>query len=303
MPLDWVEHTPADYGTQLVPLDSAAGQRLALTMSEGWRVRASLLHAAFEPQQEGSWCALASTVVALRAMRSTVPEGLVALPTQRQLFDEYQPRGGVSLSELDAVLRSVADLRCSGLLRVELHAGHEREMLHNDLFNDLLLGEADNSTILINYMRLLNGMWTGHWSVLGGLALDGEKSYALVLDVAAHKVAVHWIPLAMLVACICTLNSRGECRGYLRLSLDGLEHASPSPLATMPPLATAAGGTPDWRRDAATVNEVAAEGGATPATPAATPRATAHHQQEQCCVPVEQVEQVEQVEDPALTMV
>ena len=214
---------PADYEAYLVLLDDAEGQRIAASLSAGWFKRAQALLAAFEPQADGAWCSFASTVIALRAL------GAPHVPTQRVLYDDFVRalggmRGGVSLSELHTFLGQASATYCGSRLSVELQPAHERQRVLDELFGALLLGEADGSVVLINFARQLAGQWTGHWSVLGGVAIDERSvAYALVLDVAAHKVGVHWVPLEMIAACLCTRNVRDEVRGWLRVSMSAPE--------------------------------------------------------------------------------
>ena len=58
----------------------------------------------------------------------------------------------------------------------------------------------------------------------------GGAWWALALDPAAHKLGPHWLPESLLLSTMCTLNSRGEARGYLSLSL-----AAPSSSASLQP--------------------------------------------------------------------
>ena len=212
---------PASYELHLVPLASAEGQRIAGNLSDGWAIRLAALDAAYEAQAEASWCAFASGVVALRALASTGAD--VSVPTQQALRDLHvrtrsaQSGGGVSLAELDVLLRGIV----GSSVEVHRQSGDEYDSLLASLGADLLLGESDGSVVLINLLRLLGGHWMGHWSVIGALSAhadDGSCAYALVLDVAAHKVEHHWVPLELLARCLCTRNARGESRGYLRLA-------------------------------------------------------------------------------------
>ena len=222
---------PANYESQMVSLMSPAGQVLTAQMSDEWAARSALLLDCFEAQVNGAFCALASTVIGLRVLRATSPTLIHTgrLPTQDELFNEYircRPggmQGGVSLGELFELLCDYSARRCSKRLQVELHASHDAGQTLRQLHADLLLASSDQSVILVNFKRRLHGQWTGHWSVLGGVVdVSPRGSMVLVLDVAAHKVGAHWIPLSMLVGCISTVNARGEFRGYLRV-LSSLE--------------------------------------------------------------------------------
>ena len=52
---------------------------------------------------------------------------------------------------------------------------------------------------------------------------EGDAAWVLLLDPAAHKLGPHWLPQEILAATMCTVNSRGEARGYLAIS-HGDEH-------------------------------------------------------------------------------
>lgn len=239
---------PQLYETLMVPLESPRGATLAASMSDGWAARCSHLISCYEPQVHGAWCALASTVIALRAL------GFVDVPSQQQLFDRHIAalggmRNGISLTQLDTLLSSLV---ASTDVAVSLRVGHESTELAQTLHTDLLTGEADDSVLLVNFLRLLGGQWTGHcefptlgtqaflsgwyrwllpaWSdclrpscalpagsIACGLGFEegpGSEPFVLILDVAAHKVSTpHWVPLGTLAQCICTRNRFGEARG------------------------------------------------------------------------------------------
>lgn len=206
--------TPSSYEKHLVLLESKTGQQLAACMTDGWAERCALLLSMFEAQKEGSWCSFASTRIAFRAM------GVTDM-SQRQLLDAFyrtdRMNSGVSLGMLNRFLRTLtAELGADVV--VQCAAGEDYNSLLTALGSDLLLAEADGSVLLINFLRLLRGSWMGHWSVLGGISHDGPLAYALVIDVAAHRIGPHWVPLPLLASCIATRNGLGEARGYLRLA-------------------------------------------------------------------------------------
>ena len=112
------------------------------------------------------------------------------------------------------ILRSTA---AAEDITVTTFTGEIDAHLQDALSLDLLLGELD-TVILINFLRFLRGSWTGHWAVIGGVSHDRNGAHVLILDVAAHKTGPHWLPLSLLVSCICTRNSLGAARGYIRLA-------------------------------------------------------------------------------------
>jgi hypothetical protein len=105
----------------------------------------------------------------------------------------------------------------AGRVALDTRSGEVAESLEEQLGLDLLAAEAEGA-LLLNFLRRLHGSWTGHWAVVGGVAFGDAQTYVLILDVAAHKAGPHWVPLPLLVRCICTLNSHGVPRGYLRMS-------------------------------------------------------------------------------------
>jgi len=222
----------SEYEAQLVLLDSDEGQQLASFMSDEWAVRLTALINAFEPQEEPSGCAVAATVVALRVL-SGRSERADPLLTQDRCFVELFSchvqtvgRGlvsGVSMAELVATLADAsAWLRLPGLSVIREPAvgapgGASEQMFCDTLLLDLL-EHCGDSVMLVNLLRCVAGQWTGHWVVLGGFSMLADVPHVLILDVAAHKLKHHWLPAMALVKCMLTLNSRGEPRGYLRLT-------------------------------------------------------------------------------------
>ena len=78
---------------------------------------------------------------------------------------------------------------------------------------------ADATTKWMRDQLLTWWFRTGHWEPVGGYAeLSDDEAFVLLLDPARHKCVWHWVPLRLVVGCVCTTNSRGEARGYLRLA-------------------------------------------------------------------------------------
>ena len=93
--------------------------------------------------------------------------------------------------------------------------GHLATLPHALL--DDLRRDSDDSIILVNVLRFVADRWTGHWQPVGGYSeLSDDEAFVLLLDPARHKCVWHWVPLRLVVGCVCTTNSRGEARGYLR---------------------------------------------------------------------------------------
>lgn len=220
----------AHYESRIVHLHSAEGQLLAGCLSDDWAARMGLLLDAFEPQAHPAWCGFASLRVALRSC------GAVRVPTQQEMYDlvsrdaaikPVRPggpmAGGLSMSQLERIVHLVGTTDVGLTPSVELVYGAERSQFEARLVADLCASLEDGSVVLVNLLRTLGGRYGGHWSPLGGLTVSPSgEAYVLLLDVAAHRLGLHWVPLRMLVACCCTLNMHGTPRGYLRVA--AMEH-------------------------------------------------------------------------------
>ena len=234
---------PSAYEAHMVLSDSAPGRHLASCMSASWASQSASIFSSFEAQEAGWWCAFASLRIALRVLAASGTTDSVGLiMSQRELAAAYIERseagGGVSLAMLEAFVRSLSvEELLWPAVDVQCVKGEAHSSLVASLRDDLERAETDGSVLLVNILRLLGGHRTGHWSVLAGLAQHGPAAYALVLDVAAHKVQPHWLPLSFLARCICTRNSLGRARGYLRLSLSS---AAAAPVRASEPSSIAA---------------------------------------------------------------
>jgi hypothetical protein len=218
--------THAYYEARMVDLHTHEGQQLAGCLSDGWAARMALLLDAFEPQGHPTWCGYASLCIALRIC------GAVRVPTQQELYKivsrdasikavrhDGSMAGGLSMSQLERIVHLVANADLGFAPDVELVYGADRGQFEARLVADLCASLEDGSVVLVNLLRTIGGRYGGHWSPLGGLTVSAcGEAYALLLDVAAHRLGMHWVPLRMLVACCCTLNMHGTPRGYLRVA-------------------------------------------------------------------------------------
>ena len=201
---------PSSYEDVAVPWASELSDLLVGRMSDGWAARCSSLTELYEAQQTESWCGYASLRLALRALAPAA-----TIPTQTELASKYQFRGGISLAELRATAE--AEARIDPGIRTTQVDGHLATLPHALL--DDLRRDADDSIILVNVLRYVADRWTGHWQPVGGYSeLSDDEAFVLLLDPARHKCVWHWVPLRLVVGCVCTTNSRGEARGYLRLA-------------------------------------------------------------------------------------
>ena len=200
---------PSSYESAAVPWASELSDLLVGRMSDGWAARCSSLIELYEAQQTESWCGYASLRLALRALAPSA-----SIPTQSELASKYQFRGGISLAELRATAEAEAR-RIDPSIRTTQVDGHLATLPQALLDN--LRRDSDDSIILVNVLRFVAERWTGHWQPVGGYSeLSDDEAFVLLLDPARHKCVWHWVPLRLVVGCVCTTNSRGEARGYLR---------------------------------------------------------------------------------------
>lgn len=227
----------SDYERAMLLLDCDAGQQFSAHLSDEGATQLWLLLNSFEPQQHGAWCGLAVAATALKAL------GAIEPPTQTALFEEAlvvqrmtvqrQLNGGLSLDDLrQLMLRSLQRHNLS--VGVRCVSAANPELLASSLDADLIEGASSASRgagggarpdaaaalrplLLVNLIRTLGGSTTGHWVLVGGAVRVGGERWVLILDPAAHKCGPHWLPELQLIACMATLNVRGEPRGYLAL--------------------------------------------------------------------------------------
>ena len=227
------------YSEELRLLDSEAGQHLYASMTDKSRCEDVLAH--FEPQAGRMWCAVASTLVMLRVLLKEHHPARTL--TQNELFNKVGRRvgakggdipSGVSVNQLVSALEYLTDelelptleVRrepdYEGVRRNPTNSQQEITELAGSLLRDLLEPSSSKNVILVNMYRCLEGKFEGHWSLIGGCAVDAESgvSWILLLDVASHKIAHHWLPVEILAACMLTTNARNQLRGYLHICCD-----------------------------------------------------------------------------------
>jgi hypothetical protein len=201
---------PSDDPQQLPPglIDAASPEgKTALESSTAKSDHAPLI-AAFQRQEKGSWCGVASAVIALRALH------IAPSLTQPAFFNDRTAGvrselavtfGGMSLDELGALLEA------HGARVAVVHAadtdldGFRAAAAKN-------LATADD-VLLVNYLRAALGQGEmGHISPIG--AYDAEGDRFLVLDTAAYKWPATWVAAGALFDAMNTHDSAsGKSRG------------------------------------------------------------------------------------------
>jgi len=197
-----------DHMAVVYPLDSAEGNQLTGSMTPRGRSALARWQDAWEGQNNGGFCVVASVMAALRYL------GLHGSWTQERLWNEVLvPRGlvyrGVSFNGGAKLAHAV------GLL-TEVVSDYDEAVIEKELRADLRAAFLDDDQagedvcLLINYWRPSGG----HWAPLAGWSQD----YVLILDVAAFRITPHWVPISSLIHCLCRHNeTTGKPRGYLTL--------------------------------------------------------------------------------------
>jgi hypothetical protein len=203
-------NAPLTLPAGLVDVDSPEGRiRLARAASADH----AAMHASFVPQQHGSFCGIASSVIALNAL------GLGPV-TQDSIFDArtapVQTRaeaffGGITLDELGGLLRA----RGAHVVVVHAEAGGLARFRESARANLARPGDV----LVINYdRRVVHEVGGGHISPIS--AYDPTTDTFLLLDTAAYKYPAHWVPADALYRAMAMRDpSTGRTRGYVEASV------------------------------------------------------------------------------------
>jgi hypothetical protein len=179
---------------------------------------------AFETQKTPSYCGVASTVMALNALRVPTPESAEYKPyamfTQDNVLNEkteaIRPRDmilhrGMTLDQLGGILATYP-------VTVDVHHAAPGEV---DAFRKLA-SEAlasRNHVVIVNFLRKALGEEIGgHISPLA--AYDEKADRFLILDVARYKYPPVWVKTADLFDAMNTTDSDNDnkTRGYVLVS-------------------------------------------------------------------------------------
>lgn len=175
---------------------------------------------AFESEAMETYCAVASAVMVLNALKMPSPPEPLVWPyhkfDQRNVFDEASLRiipapavaaSGMTLDQLAAVLRA------HGLEVAAHHAGETTV----DAFRAAVRAatSASGRYLVVNLLRAAVGQaGPGHFSPIA--AYDEQSDRVLVMDVARYKYPPWWIETPALFAAMDTEDpSAGKTRGFL----------------------------------------------------------------------------------------
>lgn len=194
----------------LIDAGSPEGKQLLATSATADH---AALITAFQTQEKGSWCGVASSTIVLDALT----EGPV--PRQADFFDGRAGEirsfwkvtfGGMNLDTLGRLLEAHG-------LRAEVHhAGDETvESFRASVAENL---KTPGDYVLVNYQReaLAQGK-TGHISPIG--AYEAGSDRFLVMDVATYKWPQAWVSGPDLFAAMNTIDSDGgKTRGWVEVT-------------------------------------------------------------------------------------
>ena len=173
----------------------------------------------YESQKHGTYCSVATSVIALNALSIKPPQSIVLgkyrLFTQDDFFSDQVSsviqqsdviERGMSLEELANVLKIFP----LNVLKYEACALSHEEM------RDLLVTALKNpkQCVLALYQRkVLKQEGGGHWSPLA--AYDSASDSFLILDVARFKYPPLWVSATELMNAMQTKNIYDKSRGFI----------------------------------------------------------------------------------------
>lgn len=188
-----------------ISLDSDRGRDLLATALAADH---AALWAAFQSQEKGSWCGVASAVTVLNARGASLtqdgfftPEVTAIRPWWRTTF------GGMPITHLGPMLAA------HGAPAEVRHADeHGLDVFRADLAANLATA---GDQVVVNYDRRVMGeAGAGHISPVSALSADGN--WVLLLDTATYKYPAHWVPVDRLYAAMHTPDSEsGRSRGWI----------------------------------------------------------------------------------------
>ncbi|MCD2157937.1 phytochelatin synthase family protein [Rhodococcus cerastii] len=209
-------------GRDLASLAQPAGQQRVLDASDKGSYWPLMMY--FETQETQTYCAVASSVMALNAVGVPRPSNSkypdYPFFTQDQFFDSVDPgvatpdqvrREGMTFDQLATVLESSFPVAVSR---------HRAMDVTEDAFRSALQDAVRSSdkVAMLNFDRTRIGQaGGGHWSPLA--AYDASTDTALLLDVARYRYAPVWVPVADLYQAARSVDSTsGQSRGILTVT-------------------------------------------------------------------------------------
>ncbi len=217
----WRIYRPAQ---QDLPLPTAlwaieTGAGTAVTTRNAADADLAPLRAAFETQVYGSYCGVASAVIALKVLgrKGTTQSGFFVPATEavRKAKDVFF--GGMTLDQLGGLLRS------HGATTTVVHASDSSvDAFRTEARANVESGGGPGGDVLlVNYYRkAIAQQGGGHISPVA--AYDDKTDRFLVLDVSSYKYPPVWIETAALFTAMTAVDSSANLsRGWVHVRLPG----------------------------------------------------------------------------------
>ena len=205
-------HAPLPLHPDLIAAHAPEGRALLRTAVAADHV---LLQPVFQTQERPAWCGVASTAIALSALRD---------PDVAQA-DVFTDAASAARSPLAATVAGMTLDQLGGLLRAHgLHARVEHADAEDRFRDDLATLADPTDVLLVNYHRpALHQEGGGHISPIA--AWDAASDRALVLDVSTYKYPPVWVAVADLHRAMATVDgASGLTRGWVVVRDDGAPH-------------------------------------------------------------------------------
>jgi len=195
----------------LIAADSDRGRRL---LAEAATVDYAPLAEYFEGQRRKNFCSVATSVIALNALRGQAAHSQSAFFTAEVAAireEAHVEEDGMTLAELGAVLES-------HVARVTLHYAEEQGL---EAFRAIAVENLNNhgDFLIVNYLRETFGQSSGgHFSPLA--AYHPATDRFLVLDVADVRYPPVWVEARLLYRAMATIDEHsGKSRGFIAIAM------------------------------------------------------------------------------------
>jgi len=169
------------------------------------------LSRSFQAQILASYCGVASSVSVLNSLGIETDQYKFFNDEASQIRPQLKVMfGGMTLNDLAGLLTAHG---------VQVLVHHASQFSLND-FRSMVESnlKTEHDYLIVNYQRAVLGQGkVGHISPLS--AYDRVSDSVLIMDAAAHKYPLTWVPIKMLYAGMKTIdNSSGEMRGFVEVS-------------------------------------------------------------------------------------
>jgi hypothetical protein len=175
----------------------------------------------YESQIRGTYCGVATAVVALNALSIEAPPsqflGKFRLFTQEEFFNG---KIGEAVNEKEVKSKGLTISDMAKLMKTQplIVNAFESVNLSNNEIRDLIIGALTkpNQLVITLYQRKeIKQEGSGHWSPIA--AYDADSDSFLVMDVARYKYPPAWINADTLIASMRIPDDEGFHRGFIIL--------------------------------------------------------------------------------------